>query len=108
MFGTLQKRLPQERRLAGITDRAVEVTASSRRSSCHNTTALSRLNPAEDRGTALWAYRRARRHPASRYRTVRQTTDGATGVAWHFRLPPARNHRHYVKANGSKTSTNTR
>ena len=42
MFGTLQKRLPQELRLAGITDYG---RGQARRSSCHNTTPASRPRP---------------------------------------------------------------
>ena len=44
MFGTLQKRLPQELRLAGIR-RSRRPTASSRRSTCPNTTPASRRRP---------------------------------------------------------------
>ena len=44
MFGTLQKRLPQELRLAGITG-SMRPTASSRRSICPNTTPASPPRP---------------------------------------------------------------
>ena len=44
MFGTLQKRLPQELRLAGITG-STRPTASSRRSICPNTTPTSPPRP---------------------------------------------------------------
>ena len=97
MFGTLQKRLPQELRLAGITDMAganrflKEVFLPQ-----HNARFAT---PAEDQGTAFVPFTGALNDILCIHeeRTVSNATRCATS-AWHFRSPPAATAGHYVKA----------
>ena len=88
MFGTLQKRLPQELRLAGIT--GPRPTASSRRSICPNTTPAS---PPRPRTSLRPLRRRARRHPVHPRGPHRRAAPCATS-AWH--QIPADRHRRRV------------
>ena len=99
MFGTLQKRLPQELRLAGITD-MVEANRFLKEVFLpqHNARFAT---PAEDRGTAFVPFTGAlddilciheERTVSKRQHGLQTTTSasiaGATS-AWHFRSPPA-------------------
>ena len=100
MFGTLQKRLPQELRLAGITDMAganrflKEVFLPQ-----HNARFAT---PAEDRpeGHRLRPlHRRARRHPLHPRGTHRlKRQHGALKPRLALQIPAGRHRRHYVKA----------
>ena len=90
MFGTLQKRLPQESG-SPASPTWSRPTASSRRSSCHNTTPAF-LDPGRLTGAPLFRplHRRARRHPCASTRNApSQTTTRCATSAWHFRSPPA-------------------
>ena len=86
MFGTLQKRLPQELRLAGITD-MIEANRFLKEVFLpqHNARFAT---PAEDRGTAFVPFTGALDDSASTKNAPSQTTISATS-AWHFRSPPA-------------------
>ena len=86
MFGTLQKRLPQELRLAGITDPGP--TASSRRSSCHSTTPASRPRPRTGAPPSSPSPARSAISCASTRNVPSQTTTRCATSAWHFRSPP--------------------
>ena len=91
MFGTLQKRLPQELRLAGITD-MVEANRFLKEVFLpqHNARFAT---PAEDRGTAFVPFTGALDDILCIHEertTVRsQTTTRCATSAWHFRSPPA-------------------
>ncbi len=88
MFGTLQKRLPQELRLAGITD-MVEANRFLKEVFLpqHNARFAT---PAEDRGTAFVPFTGALDDILCIHeeRTVSNDNRCATS-AWHFRSPPA-------------------
>ena len=98
MFGTLQKRLPQELRLGGITDMAganrflKEVFLPQ-----HNARFAT---PAEDQGHRLRPlHRRAQRHPVHPRGThCLKRQHGAATSAWPLQIPAGRHRRHYVKA----------
>ena len=124
MFGTLQKRLPQELRLAGITD-MVEANRFLKEVFLpqHNARFAT---PAEDRTTRRYRLRprrpppppftgRARRHnpvlarstPRNRDSQTRLTRTGALWTSGHrwaltrrlaLQIPAGRHRRHYVKA----------
>ena len=89
MFGTLQKRLPQELRLAGITD-MVEANRFLKEVFLpqHNARFAT---PARGPGHRLRPlHRRARRHPVHPRGTHRlKRQHGALQAPWHFRSPPA-------------------
>ena len=92
MFGTLQKRLPQELRLAGITD-MVEANRFLKEVFLpqHNARFAT---PAEDRGTAFVPFTGATtRHPRGTHRLKRQRGALPPGTS-----DPRRPRRHYVKA----------
>ena len=114
MFGTLQKRLPQELRLAGITDMAganrflkevflpqhnarfatpAEDQGTAfvpfRRSSCHNTTPASRPRPRTRAPPSSPSPARSTTSCASTRNALSQTTTRCATSAWHFRSPPA-------------------
>ena len=79
MFGTLQKRLPQELRLAGITD-MVEANRFLKEGCRFGRGPGHRLRP---------LHRRARRHPVHPRGTHRLKRQHCATSAWHFRSPPA-------------------
>ena len=97
MFGTLQKRLPQELRLAGITG-IDEATASSRRSICPNTTPAS-PPPAEDQGTAFVPFAGALDDILCIHEERTVANDNTVRYKRRvLQLPADRHRRHYVKA----------
>ena len=87
MFGTLQKRLPQELRLAGITDMA----GANRflKELFLNTTPASRPRPRTRAPPSSPSPARSTTSSASTRNAPSQTTTRCTTSAWHFRSPPA-------------------
>ena len=106
MFGTLQKRLPQELRLAGITD-MVEANRFLKEVFLpqHNARFAT---PAEDRGTAFVPFTGAlddilcihEERTVSNDNTVRYKRLA-------LQIPAGRHRRHYVKAGSASTNTPT-
>ena len=90
MFGTLQKRLPQELRLAGITDMVEanrflkEVFLPQR-----GTTPASRPRPRTGAPPSSPSPARSTTSCASTRNAPSQTTTRCATSAWHFRSPPA-------------------
>ena len=90
MFGTLQKRLPQELRLAGITD-MVEANRFLKEVFLpqHNTTPASRPRPRTGAPPSSPSPARSTTSCASTRNAPSQTTTRCATSAWHFRSPPA-------------------
>ena len=94
MFGTLQKRLPQELRLAGITDM---VEANRFLKEVPATTQRPLRDPGRGPGHRLRPlHRRARRHPVHPRGTHRLKRVRYKRLA--LQIPAGRHRRHYVKA----------
>ena len=87
MFGTLQKRLPQELRLAGITD-MVEANRFLKEVFLpqHNARFAT---PAEDQGTAFVPFTGALDDILCIHEERTVSNDNTATSAWHFRSPPA-------------------
>ena len=95
MFGTLQKRLPQELRLASITD-MVEANRFLKEVFLpqHNARFAT---PAEDRGTAFVPFTGALDDICASTRNAFSNDKRCATSAWH-QIPAGRHRRHYVKA----------
>ena len=97
MFGTLQKRLPQELRLAGITD-MVEANRFLKEVFLPQHNARFR-DPGRGPGHRLRPlHRRARRHPVHPRGTHRLNDNTVRYKRLALQIPAGRHRRHYVKA----------
>ena len=106
MFGTLQKRLPQELRLAGITDMAganrffKEVFLPQ-----HNARFAT---PAEDQGTAFVPFTGALNDILCIHEERTVSNDNTVRYKrLALQIPAGRHRRHYVKARSASTNTPT-
>ena len=88
MFGTLQKRLPQELRLAGITD-MVEANRFLKEVFLPQHNAASRPRPRTGAPPSSPSPARSTTSCASTRNAPSQTTTRCATSAWHFRSPPA-------------------